>query len=114
MTSISKEIRPTNVREVLTALDQLTASQTRELFFRLGVPLRTLDDIDADYSQGNKRKTFYVQAWYDCETDATWDKIVAGLREIRQMALAESLAGQKNHQSVQVHHLTNLKTKSKM
>ena len=41
------------------------------------------------------RKIRYVQAWFDQEVEASWEKIVAGLKLIGMKALAETLATQK-------------------
>ena len=37
----------------------------------------------------------YVQAWFDQEVEASWEKIVAGLKLIEMKALAETLATQQ-------------------
>ena len=87
----SAEISPT---DVVAALDELTIDKTKELFFHLKVKLKTLNDIDTAHT-GNMRKILYVQAWFDQEVGASWEKIVAGLKQIAMTALAESLATQK-------------------
>ncbi|CAI8050954.1 Putative ankyrin repeat protein MM_0045 [Geodia barretti] len=87
----SAEISPT---DVVAALDELTIDKTKELFFHLKVKLKTLNDIDTAHT-GNMRKIHYVQAWFDQEVGASWEKIVAGLKQIGMKALAESLATRK-------------------
>ena len=87
----STKISPT---VVVTALDELTTEKAKELFFHLKVQLKTLDDIDTNHA-GNMRKIHYVQAWFDQEVEASWEKIVAGLKLIAMKALAETLATQQ-------------------
>ena len=79
---------------VVAALDELTTEKAKELFFHLKVQLKTLDDIDTNHA-GNMRKIHYVQAWFDQEVEASWEKIVAGLKLIGMNALAETLATQQ-------------------
>ena len=80
-------------RDVVNALQTLSDDQTKELFFQLKVPLHTLSNIEKDH-KGNMRKIHYVQAWYDGDEGASWDRIVSGLREIGLKTLAERLATQ--------------------
>ena len=84
----STKISPT---AVVAALDELTTEKAKELFFHLKVQL---DDIDTNHA-GNMRKIHYVQAWFDQEVEASWEKIVAGLKLIGMKALAETLATQQ-------------------
>ena len=86
----STEISPT----ALVAALQVTTEKAKELFFHLKVPLKTLDDIDTNH-KGSMRKIHYVQAWFDQEVEASWEKIVAGLKVIGMNALAETLAIQQ-------------------
>ena len=86
-----KKILPT---EVVTALDELTTQETKELFFHLKINIKTLDDIDANHA-GIMRKIHYVQNWLDQEVGASWEKIVAGLKLMGMKALAETLATQQ-------------------
>ena len=80
-------------RDVVNALQTLSDDQTKELFFQLKVPLNTLSNIEKDH-KGNMRKIHYVQAWYDGDEGASWDKIVSGLRQIGLKTVAEGLATQ--------------------
>ena len=80
-------------RDVVNALQTLSDDQTKELFFQLTVPLHTLGNIEKDH-KGNMRKIHYVQAWYDGDEGASWDKIVSGLRQIGLKTVAEGLAAQ--------------------
>ena len=63
--------------EVVASLDELTSEKAKELFFHLKVQLKTLDDIDTNH-KGNMRKIYHVQAWFDQEVEASWEKIVGG------------------------------------
>ena len=87
----STKISPT---AIVAALHELTTEKAKELFFHLKVQLKTLDDIDTNHA-GNMRKIHYVQAWFDQEVEASWEKIVAGLKLIGMKALAETLATQQ-------------------
>ena len=55
--------------------------------FHLGVPPTALDDIEQVYS-GDTRKQKYVEKWLDIDTNASWEKLVSGLREIDMPVLA--------------------------
>ena len=79
---------------VVNALKTLNDEQSKELFFQLDVQLHILDGIEGNH-KGNMRKIHYVQAWFDQEVEASWEKIVAGLKLIGMKALAETLATQQ-------------------
>ena len=81
--------RPSTL-EVSNAISQLTVEETRQLVFQMGVQLKTLDDIAAQYD-GENRKQHYVQAWLDMDRDASWEKLVAGLRKINKNVLATEI-----------------------
>ena len=81
-------------KAVVVALQTLNDEQSKELFYLLNVPLHILDGIEGSY-KGNLRKIHYVQAWFDQEVEASWEKIVAGLKLIGMKALAETLATQQ-------------------
>ena len=76
--------------DVINATSRLTVEETRQLVFHMGVPLRVLDDI-ADEYKGENRKQHFVQKWLDMNPDATWDKLIAGLRKISLNALAAEI-----------------------
>ena len=76
--------------DVSNATSRLTVEETRQLVFHMGVPLRVLDDI-ADEYKGENRKQHFVQKWLDMIPDATWDKLVAGLRKISLNTLATEI-----------------------
>ena len=76
--------------DVINATSRLTVEETRQLVFHMGVPLKVLDDI-ADEYKGENRKQHFVQKWLDMNPDASWDKLVAGLRKISLSALATEI-----------------------
>ena len=76
--------------DVTNATSSLGVEETRQLVFQMGVSLKVLDDI-ADEYKGENRKQHYVQKWLDINPDATWDKLVAGLRRISQTSLATEI-----------------------
>ena len=61
-----------------------------KLMLQMGVQLEKLDDITAKYD-GENRKQHYVQAWLDTDPDASWEKLVTGLRKINKNALATEI-----------------------
>ena len=76
--------------EVSNAIRRLTMEETRDLMFQMGVPLNILEDI-ADEFKGERRKQNFVQMWLDMNPDASWEKLVAGLRKIDKNALAAEI-----------------------
>ena len=80
----------TLTQKMSNAIRQLTMEETRDLVFQMGVPLNTLDDITAQYD-GENRKQHFLQAWLNMDRDASWEKLVAGLRNINQDALATKI-----------------------
>ena len=81
--------------DISDALDPLTVEETRSLFFKLRVPLKCLDDI-ADQYVGENRKQHYIQKWLDMNPDASWDKLVSGLRKINKTSLAARIESRHN------------------
>ena len=73
------------------AIERLNVEETRELFFQLKVPLKALDDIASQYHDAGKRKRHFVQKWLDMNEDASWGKLVAGLRRINMNSLATDI-----------------------
>ena len=76
-----------STRDVVKALKTLNLEKTRNLVFHLGVPPTALDDIKDEFS-GDTRKQKYVEKWLDIDTNASWEKLVSGLREIDMTVLA--------------------------
>ena len=77
-------------KNVVTALKSLSIAKIRKLVFYLNVQLRVLEDIDMEYS-GTNRNMKYVEAWLECDTDASWTKLVSGLQDIDLNVLAEEV-----------------------
>ena len=76
--------------DVSKAIERLNVEETRELFFQLKLPLKALDDIASLY-HGENRKQHFVQKWLDMNEDASWAKLVAGLRRINMNSLAAEI-----------------------
>ena len=75
---------------VSNATRRLTVEETRQLVFQMGVPLNVLDDI-ADEYKGENRKQHYVGKWLNMDPNASWDKLVAGLKKMDMNALASEI-----------------------
>ena len=88
----STELSPLNA---VNALQDLTEDQTKELFYHLEVPLPSLVSIEREH-KGNICKIHFVEAWYNHDSEASWEKIVEGLMHIKMKALAERVARQYN------------------
>ena len=84
--------------DVITALDSLTIEQTKELVVRFGVELKTVQDIENEH-KGSSRKIHNIQAWLDQDTQASWEKLVSGLQQIKMNNLARQVATQHCPQS---------------
>ena len=78
-------------RAISDAIAKLSTVQSKELFFKLDVPLHILDDITDDPSK-RPNKIYFAQAWFDSDVEASWEKLVAGLEKIGMNVLANELA----------------------
>ena len=76
---------------VVKALKTLNVEKTRHLVLHLGVPPIALDDINDEFS-GDTRKQKYVEKWLNIDTNASWEKLVSGLREIDMAVLAAEVS----------------------
>ena len=85
-------------REVVRVLQTLGDEKTRKLVFYLGVEMYVLDNIDCGYTAGN-RSMHYIQVWLNTDTEASWEKIVAGLKGMGMNVLASNVAKQHCPQS---------------
>ena len=83
-----------SVIDVANALQELTWLETKNLTFKLGLKLNVLDSIETERSGVNDRKTHSIKYWLDNDLEASWGRIISGLREIGKNALAESVATQ--------------------
>ena len=79
--------------DVVSALEGLTNEQTKELVIRFGVQLHIVVDIESQCRASNP-KLHIFQAWLDRDTEASWEKIVAGLKQIGMDVLAKEVASQ--------------------
>ena len=93
--------------DISDALDPLTVEETRNLFFKLRVPLKCLEDI-ADQYVGEIRKQHYIRKWLDMDPDASWDKLVAGLRKIKKNSLAAKIESKHSISGAIVPHSSSL------
>ena len=80
-------------RDVVEALETLTPEQTKELFYKLGVDLHVVSNIESQH-KGNWQKIHIVQAWFDKGFEVSWNSIVAALKKIGMNTLAGSVASQ--------------------
>ena len=88
----STELSP---KDVVNALRTLTDKQTSRLFYHLDVPLQILANIEARHN-GEMHTIYCVQVWFDNDLEASWEKIVAGLKEIGMCALSQRVASRHN------------------
>ena len=91
--------------DVVKALKTLNLEKTRNLVFHLGVPPAALDDIEQVYS-GDTRKQKFVEKWLDIDTEASWEKLVSGLREIDMPVLAADVESEHTTEAPPSAHYT--------
>ena len=89
MSSKESELKILNV---MKALKPLNVEKTKSLMFYLGVPVNDLDDIQLNRNDAHSQKVQFVQKWLDGDADASWEKLVSGLREIDMHSLALDIA----------------------
>lgn len=80
-----------DLHEVVVALDDLSVDKTEELVFRLGVKSNILEDIGTQYQQSGNRKRHSIKAWLDKDTEASWGKLVFGLKKIGMNTMAKTI-----------------------
>ena len=80
-------------RDVVRALQTLNDDKTKQLFYHLDLPIQTLTNIEAKHS-GGMLTIHCVHEWINSDLEASWGKIVTGLRHIGMKVLAEELATQ--------------------
>ena len=78
-------------KDVVNALHGLSDDEASRLFYHLGLPVHTLANIKSNNS-GEMLIILCVHEWYKDDLEASWGKIVAGLRHIGLRVLAEQLA----------------------
>ena len=85
--------------KISNAIRRLTMEETRDLMFQMGVPLHILKDI-ADEFKGEHRKQNYVQTWLDLDPDASWEKLITGLRKVNKNFLAAEIESEHHSKTV--------------
>ena len=75
-------------QRVVRALQELSIEKTIELVFHLGVDPNILKDIEKRCNP----KINAIQTWLERDDDASWEKIVSGLKQIGMNALAKKVA----------------------
>ena len=78
-------------KDVVNALHGLSDDETSRLFYHLNLPVHTLANIKSNNS-GEMLIILCVHEWYKDDLEASWGKIVAGLRHIGMKVLAKKLA----------------------
>ena len=91
--SSSTELSSEDALVVVRALETLSDEKTKELVFHLGMPMYMLQNIESRYSVESQRIRA-IQSWLDRDTEASWEKIVCGLIEIKMNVLAKQVATQ--------------------
>ena len=84
-----------SLKDVVKALDKLTTAETQELVIRFGVERHDLVDMQTQHNP----KICFIEAWLDRDMEASWEKIVSGLQEIKKAVLAKEIATHHCHQS---------------
>lgn len=79
----------TEILRIISSFD-LSDEDTRRLFRSLDVSNSKLDDIDEGHV-GTDRKSHYVKAWLEIETEPTLDRIISALEVIGKRGEAETL-----------------------
>ena len=78
-------------KDVVNALRGLSDDETWQLFYHLGLPVHILANIKSN-NTGETLIILCVHEWYKDDLEASWGKIVTGLRRIGLRVLAEQLA----------------------
>ena len=81
-----------SLKNVTTALSQLTVEQTKELIIYFGIELKVISDIESTNKASSSIKHHTIQAWLDRDTEASWEKIVHGLEHIGMKVIARKVA----------------------
>ena len=77
-----------SLKDVVKALDKLTTAETQKLVIRFGVERHDLVDMQTQHNP----KICFIEAWLDRDMEASWEKIVSGLQEIKKAVLAKEIA----------------------
>ena len=82
-------------KDFVNALHGLSDDETWRLFYHLGLPVHILANIKS-HNTGETLIILCVHEWYKDDLEASWGKIIAGLRHIGMKVLAKNLAIQHN------------------
>ena len=83
------------LKELVNALDKLSAGEVRYLCTTLGVEQTILDNIDSDHHRDSiNRIPKYLQAWLDGDEEPSWAPIVEALKSktLNKIVLAQKVA----------------------
>ena len=78
-------------QNVVVALEELSVEKTEELVFHLGVEQYRLDDIAMKCKDRSLLKIHFIEEWWEGDLDASWKKLISGLKRIKMNDLATSL-----------------------
>ena len=83
-----------DLKELVNALDELSAGEVRYLCTTLGVEQARLDNIDSDHRDSINRIPKYLQAWLDGDEEPSWALIVEALKSktLSKIGLAQKVA----------------------
>ena len=81
------------LKELVNALEDLTADEVRYLCIKLGVCQRTLDKIDSDNATVLTRIPKYLESWLDRDSQPSWEKLTEALnsKKLNKSVLAKKI-----------------------
>ena len=81
------------LKELVNALEDLTADEVRYMCTKLGVKRCTLKNIDADNATALNRIPEYLDAWLDRDRQPSWEKIAEALhsKKLNKIVLASKI-----------------------
>jgi hypothetical protein len=82
------------LREVMNAFEELPLDELRRLLIEFGVEMHVLRDIGSQSSGMYDCKAHYISAWLQRDLEASWEKIVDGLKKIKMDKMAAKIASQ--------------------
>ena len=90
----------------MKALKPLNVENTKSLMLHLGVKINDLDDIQLTHRDANNQKMHLIQKWLEIDVDASWERLVAALREIdmHTFAVEIELNNSEVKALVPIHH----------
>ena len=90
----------------MKALKPLNVENTKSLMLHLGVKINDLDDIQFTHRDASNQKMHLIQKWLEIDVDASWERLVAALREIdmHTFAVEIELNNSEVKALVPIHH----------